>query len=158
MNIGCEGLSFAPYLTGERTPHQDASLTGAFHGLTTRHTRAHFSRAVLEGILHGLLDSIQLIQKLGRQPTHVRMTGGGARSGLWRQMAADVFGLPVSTVNVMDGSAYGAGMLAMVGAGRYADINACMNDMVQETSFIEPQDHDQDRHAAWMHVAHPRTD
>lgn len=158
VDMGCEGLSFAPYLTGERTPHQDASLTGAFHGITNRHSRAHFSRAVLEGILHGLLDSIDLVQQIGRQPTHVRMTGGGARSATWRRMAADIFGLPVTTVNVTDGSAYGAGMLAMVAAGRYPDVSDCMTNIIEETSSIDPQNHDVDRHTAWMQAAHPRKD
>ena len=135
---GCEGLRFLPYLAGERTPHNDPTLTGAFTGITARHTRAHFTRAVLEGILYGLKDGIDLVAAKGTPPTTVRMTGGGARSAPWRALAADIFGMPVTTVSVTEGSAYGAAMLAMVGGGHFASVESAMSSCIRETSRIDP--------------------
>ncbi len=135
---GCEGLHFLPYLTGERTPHNDPTLTAAFTGITSRHTRAHFARAVLEGIMYGLKDGLDLIAAHGPSPTSVRMTGGGARSTPWRTLAADIFGIPVQTVTVNDGSAYGAAMLAMVGSGHFASVEEAMKICVSVEDCIEP--------------------
>jgi xylulokinase len=114
---GAEGITFLPYLQGERTPHRDASARGALVGLSLAHTRAHVTRAVLEGICFGLKDSLQILQSLGLSPRHLLVTGGGARSRFVRQLQADVFGLPVVTVNREEGPAYGAALLAAVGAG-----------------------------------------
>ncbi len=152
---GCDGLDFLPYLTGERTPHADPMARGAFVGMTNQHQRAHFGRAVLEGILFGLKDSLELIRQRGQDVRSVRMTGGGARSSFWRQMAADIFNLPVSTVNVTDGSAYGAALLAMVGSGRFQDVPEAMNAFVQETSTLPPSHDAQlygDLHERWKEL------
>ena len=135
---GCEGLLFLPYLTGERTPHPDPNARGVFFGLTLRHRKAHLTRAVLEGVTYGLRDSLELMRDLGLAVKQVRASGGGARSKLWRQMLADVFNTPIVTVNVTQGAAYGAALLAGVGVGAYADVNAACETAVRVTGQKEP--------------------
>lgn len=124
---GAEGLLFLPYLTGERTPHPDPLARGAFIGLTTRHQRAHMTRAVLEGVAFGLKDSFTLMDDVGISgDMQVRASGGGAKSPLWRQIMADVFNVPLVTTNSTEGAAFGAALLAAVAAGFYADVpSAC---------------------------------
>jgi xylulokinase len=115
---GSEGLLFLPYLTGERTPHPDPLARGAFVGLTVRHTKAHITRSVIEGVSFGLRDSMELIKKAGLgEIKQVRVSGGGARSPLWRQMLSDVMNSELVTVNTTEGAAFGAALLAGVGAG-----------------------------------------
>jgi xylulokinase len=121
---GAEGLTFLPYLQGERTPHRDAAARGALLGLSLAHTRAHLTRAVLEGICFALRDSLTILQSLGLSPNHLLLTGGGAKSALLRQLQSEIFGLPVTTVNREEGPAYGAALLAAVGAGAFADVAA----------------------------------
>jgi xylulokinase len=119
---GADGLRFLPYLTGERTPHPDPLARGGFIGLTARHTRAHMTRAVLEGVAFGLKDCFALIQEAGLPDNvQVRITSGGAKSALWRSIIADVLGYPNVRVNTTEGAAFGAALLAGVGAGVYAD-------------------------------------
>jgi xylulokinase len=131
---GCEGLFFLPYLTGERTPHPDPNARGAFIGLTVRHTKAHLTRAVLEGVSFGLRDALELMRDLGITATQVRASGGGARSPLWRQILADVFDAEIVTVNATEGAAYGAALLAGVGAGVYRDVPSACDALIQTTS------------------------
>ena len=119
---GAGGVTFLPYLQGERTPHRDAAVRGAFVGLSLAHTRAHMTRAVLEGVSYALRDSLTILQDLGLSPAQVLLTGGGAKSPFLRQLQAEVFGLPVTTVNREEGPAYGAALLAAVGAGAFADL------------------------------------
>jgi xylulokinase len=119
---GAEGVTFVPYLQGERTPHRDASARAAFHGLSLAHTRAHLTRAVLEGIAFAMRDSLVILQELGLSPRHLLLTGGGARSALVRRLQAEVYGLPVTTVNREEGPAYGAALLGAVGVGAFSDL------------------------------------
>jgi xylulokinase len=119
---GAEGLTFLPYLQGERTPHRDASARGAFIGLSLSHTRAHMSRAVIEGICFGMRDSLTILRDLGVPIDKVLVTGGGARSPFVRKTQADVYGLPVVRVNREEGPAYGAALLAAVGAQAFSDV------------------------------------
>ena len=119
---GSDGVVFLPYLQGERTPHRDAAARGAFLGLSLAHTRVHLTRAVLEGIAFALRDSLSLLQSLGLAPAELLLTGGGARSEFVRQLQADVYGMPVAVVNREEGPAYGAALLAAVGAGAYPDL------------------------------------
>jgi len=121
---GAEGVTFLPYLQGERTPHRDASARGAFLGVSLAHTRAHLTRAVLEGITFALRDSLSILQELGLSPNHLLLTGGGAKSPFIRRLQADVYGLPVSTVNREEGPAYGAALLAAVGVRAFPDLAA----------------------------------
>jgi xylulokinase len=137
--VGCEGLLFLPYLTGERTPHPDPLARGAFVGLTTRHNMPHFSRAVLEGVAFGLRDSFELIKSAGlSQIRQVRVSGGGARSPLWRQILADVFQTELVTINTTEGAAYGAALLAGVGAGFWPDVDTACRTGVQITGATQP--------------------
>ena len=135
---GCEGLLFLPYLSGERTPHPDPNARGAFVGLTLRHTKNHLTRAVLEGVTFGLCDSLELMRQLGLAFDEVRASGGGARSALWRQMLADVYNTPIATVNVTQGAAYGAALLAGVGAGVYADAREACRQAITVTGRQSP--------------------
>ncbi len=137
---GCEGLLFLPYLTGERTPYPDPNARGAFIGLTVRHTKAHLTRAVLEGVSFGLRDSLELMRALGITTTQVRASGGGARSPLWRQILADVFDAEIVTVNITEGAAYGTALLAGVGAGIYRDVESACDAVIKTTSSNKPSD------------------
>jgi len=124
---GSQGLVYLPYLMGERTPHTDPLARGVFFGLTPGHGRAHFARAILEGVSQSLRDCLELIADLGCPAREVRMTGGGARSGLWRQIQADVFARPVRGMRGSEGPAMGAAILAAVGSGAYATVpEACL--------------------------------
>jgi xylulokinase len=121
---GADGVTFLPYLQGERTPHRDASARGAFLGLSLAHSRAHLTRAVLEGICFALRDSVSILQELGVAPAQMLLTGGGARSGFIRRLQASVYGVPVGTVDREEGPAYGAALLAAVGVGAFPDLAA----------------------------------
>lgn len=134
---GCEGLLFLPYLTGERTPHADPQARGVFFGLTLRHTKAHLTRSILEGVAFGLRDSLELMKGLGLDPTEVRTSGGGARSPLWRRILADVFDCAIATVNVTDGAAYGAALLAGVGAGAFSSVRDAADRTIRVIDSID---------------------
>ena len=137
---GCDGLVFLPYLTGERTPHPDPLARGAFVGLTVRHALPHMSRAVLEGVTFGLRDSFELMQEAGLSSIkQVRVSGGGARSPLWRQILADVLDSELVTVNTTEGAAYGAALLAGVGAGAWPDVDTACDAAITVTGSTLPQ-------------------
>jgi xylulokinase len=136
---GSEGLLFLPYLTGERTPYPDPLARGAWVGLTIRHERPHLTRAVLEGVAFGIKDSFTLIQQAGLGSIdQVRVSGGGARSPLWRQIMADVLGVELVTVNTTEGAAFGAALLAAVGAGLYPDVESATQAAIQITGRTAP--------------------
>jgi xylulokinase len=140
LPAGSDGLLFLPYLTGERTPHPDPLARGAFVGLTVRHTLPHLTRAVLEGVAFGLRDSFELMRQAGLAPVQqVRVSGGGARSLLWRQILADVLQVSLVTVNTTEGAAYGAGLLAGVGAGVWPEVSAACAATVAVTGQVTPQ-------------------
>jgi len=136
---GAEGLLFLPYLTGERCPYPDPNARGAFVGLTLRHSKRHLVRAVLEGVSFGLRDSLELIKELGVPIEQVRASGGGARSPLWRQIQADVFGIELVLINVTEGAAFGAALLAGVGSGVYKDVREAVDTCVRVVSSTKPQ-------------------
>jgi xylulokinase len=136
---GSEGLFFLPYLTGERTPYPDPLARAAWVGLTVRHSRAHMTRAVLEGVAFGIKDSFTLIQQAGLgEIKQVRISGGGAKSPLWRQIMADVLGVELVTVNTTEGAAYGAALLAAVGAGLYPTVQDACDQTIKITGRTEP--------------------
>jgi xylulokinase len=136
---GSDGLYFLPYLTGERTPHPDPLARGAFVGLTVRHTRAHLTRAVLEGVAYGLRDSFELMKEAGLAAIdQVRITGGGAKSPVWRQILADVLDTELVTVNTMEGAAYGAAVLAATGTGAFSDVATACEALVEPTGSTLP--------------------
>jgi xylulokinase len=136
---GSDGLLFLPYLTGERTPHPDPLARGAFVGLTVQHTRAHLTRAVLEGVAFGLRDSLELIRAMGVAPSgEIRATGGGVRSELWRRILADVLGARIVTTETAEGAAQGAATLAAVGAGWFPTVEDACRAVVRIGASIEP--------------------
>jgi xylulokinase len=136
--IGSDGLLFLPYLTGERTPHADPNARGVFFGLSLRHTKAHMARAVLEGVTFSLRECLDLLCNLGQSCSRVRVSGGGSRSAFWRQMMADVFGTEIVEVNVSQGAAYGAALLAGVGTGVYTNEEQACANAVHETGSTKP--------------------
>jgi xylulokinase len=140
-----EGLLFAPYLTGERTPHADPGARGAFTGLSIRHDRGALVRAVLEGVAYGLRDSFQLVEGVGISPGTVRVSGGGARSDLWLRIVASVLGVALERTAVDEGAAYGAALLAGVAAGVFEGTWEAVNACVRVTDTVEPD-------AAWTEL------
>ena len=136
---GSDGLLFLPYLCGERTPHPDPLARGSWVGLTTRHARAHLTRAVLEGVAFGLKDIFSLIQQVGlKDIDQVRISGGGAKSNLWRQILADVLESELVTVNTTEGAAYGAALLAGVAAGVWADVDIACSQTIRVGDRVSP--------------------
>lgn len=136
---GCDGLLFLPYLSGERTPHPDPLARGAFVGLTLRHTRAHLTRAVLEGVAFGLKDGFNLIKNAGLgKISQVRASGGGVKSALWRQILSSVLEAELVMVNTTEGAAFGAALLAGTGAGAWPDVPAACRQSVAVTGSQQP--------------------
>ncbi len=137
---GAEGLFFLPYLTGERTPYPDPLARAGFIGLTLRHALPHMTRAVLEGIAFGLRDSMELVKGAGLgEIKQIRVSGGGAKSPLWRQILADVIGSELVTVNTTEGGAFGAALLAAVGAGVWQTVPEACRATIKVVSATSPQ-------------------
>jgi xylulokinase len=141
---GSEGLVFLPYLSGERTPYPDPLARASFVGLTLRHRRGHLTRAVLEGVAFSMRDCFSLLKGAGLgEVRQVRVAGGGARSALWRRIVASVLGVELVTVNSSEGAAYGAALLAGVGAGAWPSVDAACDVAIAVTGRDAPE-------AAWV--------
>ena len=138
VSPGAEGLLFLPYLSGERTPHLDPSARGTFVGLTTQHTASHMTRAVMEGVVYSLRDSLEIMRSLSVPIEQIRVTGGGARSSLWRQLQADIYNVPIHRTTVDEGPAYGAALLAGVAAGVYANVEEASSMVKLRDEVTEP--------------------
>jgi xylulokinase len=136
---GVEGLRFAPYLAGERTPHADPNARGAFVGLSLRHDRGAMVRAVLEGVAFGLRDSLDLVAELGGLPSVGRVSGGGSRSDLWLEIVASVLDLPLERTAVDEGAAFGAALLGGLAAGVFAEPHEAVEECVRVTRVVEPR-------------------
>ena len=135
---GVEGAFFAPYLSGERTPHADPDVRAAFTGLSLRHDRGALVRAVLEGVAYGLRDSLELLRSMDVVADVGRISGGGARSALWTRVVASVLGLPLERTAVEEGAAYGAALLGGVAAGTFADVHEAVEACVRVRETVEP--------------------
>ncbi|GAB5535091.1 MAG: xylulokinase [Rubricoccaceae bacterium] len=136
---GADGLTFLPYLSGERTPHANPLAQGAFVGFTLRHGRGHATRAVLEGVAYGLRDNLELLRRAGVEAPHdVRVAGGGAVSPVWRQILADALGVPLSPVQAPEAAAFGAAILAAVGANLWPDVLTATRQLVVTDTPTEP--------------------
>ena len=135
---GADGVLWAPYLMGERTPHLDANARAALVGLAASHTRAHVIRAILEGVAFSLRDSFTILGTMQVPVLEVRLGGGGARSALWRQIQADVYRRQVSTLVAEEGAAYGAALLAGVGTGIWASVDEACDQAVTVGSRTDP--------------------
>jgi xylulokinase len=136
---GCDGARWTPYLMGERTPHLDPEARAALVGLTASHTRGHLVRAVLEGVTFSLQDSFAIFAEMGVPVSGVRLGGGGARSALWRQIQADVYGHTVEIVEAEEGAAYGAAILAGVGSGAWASVDGACKAIVKVATRVPPR-------------------
>ena len=135
---GADGLLWAPYLMGERTPHLDPEARAALVGLTASHTRAHVIRAILEGVAFSLRDSFEILQELNVPCETIRLGGGGARSELWRQIQADVYGHEVETVAAEEGAAYGVAIVAGVATGAWPSIDAACDEIIRPNQRLKP--------------------
>jgi len=136
---GSEGLIFLPYLSGERTPHPDPLARGAWIGLTTRHSQAHLTRSVLEGVAFGIKDMFCLMRDAGLGSVEeVRVSGGGAKSLLWRQILADTLGADLVTVNTTEGAAFGAALLAGIGAGVWSNVDTACAQTITTRDHVTP--------------------
>ncbi|HEX8684996.1 MAG TPA: FGGY-family carbohydrate kinase, partial [Pyrinomonadaceae bacterium] len=135
---GSDGLLWAPYLMGERTPHLDPHARAALVGLTASHTRAHVVRAILEGVAFSLRDTLSVFAEMGVPVESIRLGGGGARSALWRQIQADVYGRAVELVEADEGAAYGAALLAGVGAGAWGTVEEAAASTVRVRERVAP--------------------
>ncbi|MEX1139018.1 MAG: xylulokinase [Bacteroidota bacterium] len=138
---GSDGLLFLPYLTGERTPYPDPLARGAFIGLTVRHTKAHMIRSILEGVAFSLKDCMELMKNAGVPVADVRVSGGGARSEVWRQILADVLGRNLTTVTSTEGAPYGAALLAGAGVGVFESVQAACDRVIKPASITNPGKH-----------------
>ena len=135
---GSEGLLWAPYLMGERTPHLDPEARAALVGLTASHTRAHVIRAILEGVAFSLKDSFEILKELNVPCKSIRLGGGGARSSLWRQIQADVYGQAVECMEAEEGAAYGVAILAGVAAGAWPNVEAACDEVIRTRGRVAP--------------------
>lgn len=136
---GSDGLLWAPYLFGERTPHLDPEARAAFVGITASTSNAHFVRAVLEGVAFSLQDTFSLFKELGIPVEKIRLGGGGARGPLWRQIQADVYGHAVELLEAEEGGAFGAALLAGTGVGAWPSVAAACEATVRAAQVIEPK-------------------
>jgi xylulokinase len=150
---GSEGLEWAPYLLGERTPHLDPEVRAAFAGISTIHTAAHFVRAVLEGVAYSLEDTFTLFAELGIPVRGIRLGGGGARGPLWRRIQAGVYGHVVEILTAEEGGAFGCALMAGVGAGHWANLDEACGQAIEVAQRIEPDRADvtayKDGYALW---------
>jgi xylulokinase len=135
---GAEGLLFAPYLTGERTPHADPDARGAFVGLHFRHDRGALVRSVLEGVAFGLRDVLDAVRRLGVEPSTGRVSGGGARSALWLRIVASVLDLRLERTESEEGSAFGAALLGGVAGGVFADVHDAVSRCIRVSECVDP--------------------
>jgi len=147
--IGSNGLIFLPYLTGERTPHKDPYARGAFIGLSLMHGKAEMSRAVLEGVAFGMRDSVEIMKGMGIPINEVRISGGGARSALWRQVMADICKVPMVVINVDEGPAFGAGLLASIPAGMFSSLAEACSNIIKEIHRVEPNPKNSEEYEFW---------
>jgi xylulokinase len=142
---GADGVLWAPYLMGERTPHLDAEVRGALIGLAASHGRGHIIRAILEGVAFSLKDTLTIFAEIGVPVHDIRLGGGGARSPLWRQIQADVYAKPVSLLAAEEGAAYGAAILAGVGAGICSSVDEACAKFVHVASVVETEKKSSDK-------------
>ena len=135
---GSEGLEWAPYLLGERTPHLDPEVRAAFACIGSNHTAAHFVRAVLEGVAYSLEDTFSLFAELGIPVKAIRLGGGGARGSLWRRIQAGIYGQAVEVLTAEEGGAFGSALMAGVGAGHWANLDQACGQAIEVAQRIVP--------------------
>ena len=139
IDPGSEGLIFLPYLYGERTPHNDANARGVYFGISGKHDQRHFIRSVLEGVTFALKDSLELIKDKGVEIKEIRAIGGGAKSRIWQQVLADILGEEINLLNIEEGPAFGAALIAGVGVGVYKNFTEAGNKIIKVEKTIFPK-------------------
>jgi xylulokinase len=156
IRAGSDGLEWAPYLLGERTPHLDPEVRAAFTGIGVHHTAAHFIRAVLEGVAYSLEDTFALFRELGIPVSGIRLGGGGARGALWRRIQAGIYGHAVEVLTAEEGGAFGCALLAGVGAGHWKNLDEACGQAIEVAETIEPDAEDieayKSSYAQWRKV------
>ncbi len=135
---GSDGVLWAPYLMGERTPHLDPNARAALVGLSANHTRAHVIRAILEGVAFSLRDTLTIFAEMAVPVDTIRLGGGGSRGPLWRQIQADTYGREVEILAADEGAAYGAALLAGVGVGAWSSVDEACAQSVRVAARIAP--------------------
>ncbi|MBU4349195.1 xylulokinase [bacterium] len=143
---GSEGLIFLPYLYGERTPHANANARGVYFGISGKHDQRHFTRSVLEGVTFALKDSLELIKDKGVKIKEIRAIGGGAKSRVWQQILADILGEEINLLNVEEGPAFGAALIAGVGVGVYGSFAEAVNRIIKVEKTIIPRTQNSERY------------
>lgn len=138
VQSGSDGAIWLPYLMGERAPHLDPNARAAFVGITASHTKAHFTRAVMEGVAFSLRDSLEIFKESGIEVSSVRLGGGGAKSKLWQQIQADIYGHPIELIEMDEGAAFGAAILAGVGTGHWQTVDEACQNSIRVIKTIEP--------------------
>jgi xylulokinase len=138
VTAGSEGLFFLPYLAGERTPHADPNARGSFIGLTNKHGRGHMARSVMEGVAYSLRESLSILDQMKVPVKEIRVSGGGAKSPLWKQILADTFGQKACTINAEQGPAYGVALLAAVGDGAFKNIEEACKATIHVVDRVAP--------------------
>ena len=136
---GSAGLIFLPYLYGDRTPHTDANARGVFFGLSTKHGQGHFARSVMEGVAFSLKDSLELFKEKGIKIKEIRSIGGGAKSRIWQQILADILDEEINLLNVEEGPAFGAALIAGVGVGAYKNLSEAVDNIIKLKSKMIPK-------------------
>ncbi len=140
IHIGCDNLIYLPYLMGERTPHLDPDCRGVFFGLSAMHTKAHFIRAIMEGVTYSLYDCLLVLNEMGITPLSMLLCGGGSKSKLWKNMICNTFAIPAVTSKSSDAPALGVAILAAVGSGIYPDVKTACEKMISADSSITNPD------------------
>ena len=136
--LGENDVLFLPYLMGERSPHNDVNARGCFIGMRANTTRKQMTLAVMEGVAFALRDCIEVAKKSGLKIQATKICGGGAKSDIWKKIIANVFGMPVYALSVEEGPAYGAAILAMVGAKEYSCVQEAAANFVKTKETIQP--------------------
>lgn len=144
--VGSNGLVYLPYLMGERTPHLDPYAKGVFFGLTPSHRRNEVIRSIMEGVTYSLRDCLELVNEMGIEIDHIRVSGGGSKSPLWRQLQADIFKNSVRTINSSEGPAFGVAILAGVGVGLYDSIEEACAKMITEKDITETREENTEKY------------
>jgi len=150
--IGSEGLLFLPYLNGERTPHMDSKVRGAFVGASLRHTKSHFIRSVIEGVSYSLKDVVGLLEGAGIRLADVRVTGGGTKSRLWLRIIASLLNVDVKRLSVDEGPAFGAAIIAAVGVGARAGLIEATREFVQVGDVVKPDESYKKEYEKWYPI------
>ena len=150
--LGANGLLFAPYLAGERTPHGDAYIRGSFIGISGQHKKADFARAVIEGITYSLYDSIKIMREAGHEINSITSIGGGAKSKFWLQLQADVFNMKVKKLKHEEGPSMGAAMLAAYGLGWFESVADCVETFIKVEEVFKPNAENHKRYEQFHNV------